>query len=106
MPPDLHSSLHPTALKVQERLQALGLDVEVQVLPDSTRTAADAATACGCELGRIVKSLAFCDAASGEPVMCLRAGDRQVPTEELVPESLYGPRPRHEGRWRCGPAPA
>jgi prolyl-tRNA editing enzyme YbaK/EbsC (Cys-tRNA(Pro) deacylase) len=76
-------TLHPTALKVQERLQALGLDVEVQVLPDSTRTASDAAAACGCELGQIVKSLVFCDAATGEPVMCLWAGDRQVPTGEL-----------------------
>ena len=90
------------ALKVQERLRALGLDVEVQVLPDSTRTAADAAAACGCELGQIVKSLVFCDAASGKPVMCLWAGDRRVPTEERVPESVYGPRPRHQGRWRCG----
>ena len=75
--------LHPTALKVQERLRARGLDVEVRVLPDSTRTAVDAAAACGCELGQIVKSLVFCDAASGEPVMCLWAGDRRVPAEEL-----------------------
>jgi prolyl-tRNA editing enzyme YbaK/EbsC (Cys-tRNA(Pro) deacylase) len=74
-------TLHPTAAKVQERLQALGLDVEVRVLPDSTRTAAEAAAACGCELGQIVKSLVFL--RDGEPVMCLWAGDRQVPTEEL-----------------------
>ncbi len=79
----MSADLHPTALKVQERLRALGLDVEVRVLPDSTRTAVDAAAACGCELGQIVKSLVFLDAASGEPVMCLWAGDRQVPMGEL-----------------------
>ena len=77
------TDFHPTALEVQERLLALGLDIEVRVLPDSTRTAVDAAAACGCELGQIVKSLVFLDATSGEPVMCLWAGDRQVPTDEL-----------------------
>jgi prolyl-tRNA editing enzyme YbaK/EbsC (Cys-tRNA(Pro) deacylase) len=79
----LEADLHPTALKVQARLRELGLEVEVIVLPGSTRTAADAAAACGCELGQIVKSLVFADAASGEAVMCLWAGDRQVPSEEL-----------------------
>jgi prolyl-tRNA editing enzyme YbaK/EbsC (Cys-tRNA(Pro) deacylase) len=74
---------HPTAVKVQERLRRRGLDVTVQVLPESTRTAAEAAATCRCELGQIVKSLVFVDEASGEPVMCLWAGDRQVPTDEL-----------------------
>jgi prolyl-tRNA editing enzyme YbaK/EbsC (Cys-tRNA(Pro) deacylase) len=75
--------LHPTAARVARRLEALGLDVDVVVLPDSTRTAAEAAEACGCELGQIVKSLVFVGADSGEPVMCLWAGDRQVPAEQL-----------------------
>jgi prolyl-tRNA editing enzyme YbaK/EbsC (Cys-tRNA(Pro) deacylase) len=73
--------LHPTAAKVQRRLHELGLDVEVRVLPDSTRTAAEAAKACRCELGQIVKSLVFAD--DDGPLMCLWAGDRQVPTEQL-----------------------
>ncbi len=76
-------TLHPTAAKVLERLRAAGLDVEVAVLPGSTRTAAEAAVACACELGQIVKSLVFVDEASGDPVMCLWAGDRQVPADEL-----------------------
>jgi prolyl-tRNA editing enzyme YbaK/EbsC (Cys-tRNA(Pro) deacylase) len=74
-------TLHPTAAKVQERLRERGLEIEVRVLPDSTRTAAEAAQACGCELGQIVKSLVFL--RDGEAVMCLWAGDRQVPAEEL-----------------------
>lgn len=73
---------HPTAAKVQERLRELELDVEVRVLPDSTRTAAEAAAACGCALGQIVKSLVFVD-VDGDAVMCLWAGDRQVPSGEL-----------------------
>jgi len=73
--------LHPTALKVQDRLRERGLDVEVQVLADSTRTAAEAAAAVGCEVGQIVKSLVF--ERDGEVVMCLCAGDRQVDTALL-----------------------
>jgi prolyl-tRNA editing enzyme YbaK/EbsC (Cys-tRNA(Pro) deacylase) len=68
--------MHPTAAKVQQRLHDRGLDVEVRDLPDSTRTAADAAAACGCELGQIVKSLVF--VVDGEPTMVLCAGDRRV----------------------------
>jgi prolyl-tRNA editing enzyme YbaK/EbsC (Cys-tRNA(Pro) deacylase) len=67
---------HPTAAKVQRRLAERGLRIEVQELPDSTRTAKDAAAACGCELGAIVKSLVF--VVDGEPTMVLCAGDRRV----------------------------
>lgn len=68
--------MHPTAAKVQERLAARGLDVEVRVLPGSTRTAAEAAAACACEIGQIVKSLVF--VVDGEPTIVLCAGDRRV----------------------------
>jgi prolyl-tRNA editing enzyme YbaK/EbsC (Cys-tRNA(Pro) deacylase) len=68
--------MHPTAAKVQERLRDRGLDVEVVDLPDSTRTAAEAADACDCELGQIVKSLVFI--VDGQPTMVLCAGDRRV----------------------------
>ena len=73
--------MHPTAAKVQERLRERGLDVEVQVLPDSTRTAAEAAAAIGCDVGQIVKSLVFC--RGDEPVMVLCAGDRRVDARRL-----------------------
>jgi prolyl-tRNA editing enzyme YbaK/EbsC (Cys-tRNA(Pro) deacylase) len=76
--------LHPTALKVQGRLHELGLDVEVQELADSTRTAAEAAAAVGAEVGQIVKSLVFVEAADG-PLLVLCAGDRRVDTERLGP---------------------
>jgi prolyl-tRNA editing enzyme YbaK/EbsC (Cys-tRNA(Pro) deacylase) len=83
MLPGVAEATHPTVLKLKERLATRGLDVEPVELPASTRTAADAAAACGCELGQIVKSLVFRDAATGEPVVCLWAGDHQVPAEEL-----------------------
>jgi prolyl-tRNA editing enzyme YbaK/EbsC (Cys-tRNA(Pro) deacylase) len=70
--------VHPTALKVSDRLRAAGLDVDVQELDASTRTAEEAAAAAGCELGQIVKSLVFVDGAG--PVLVLCAGDRRVDT--------------------------
>ena len=57
------------------------MDVEVQVLPDSTRTAGEAAAAVGCEVGQIVKSLVFM--RDGDPVMVLCAGDRRVAAGRL-----------------------
>jgi prolyl-tRNA editing enzyme YbaK/EbsC (Cys-tRNA(Pro) deacylase) len=74
-------TIHPTAQRLQQRLHERGLDVEVRVLPDSTRTAAEAAAACGCELGAIVKSLVF--VVDGEPTMVLCAGDRRVDTASI-----------------------
>jgi prolyl-tRNA editing enzyme YbaK/EbsC (Cys-tRNA(Pro) deacylase) len=74
-------ALHPTAQRVANRLRDAGLDVEVQELPESTRTAVEAAAAVGCDVGQIVKSLVFI--ADGEPVLCLCAGDRRVDTSAL-----------------------
>lgn len=75
--------MHPTAAKVQERLSERGLEVVVVDLPDSTRTAAEAAEACGCALGQIVKSLVF--VIDGRPTMVLCAGDRRVTLIEGKP---------------------
>ena len=84
-PADYARHVHPTAAKVQERLAARGLDVEVRVLPDSTRTAAEAAAACGCDVGQIVKSLVF--VVDGRPTMVLCAGDRRVTAVDGTPAS-------------------
>lgn len=48
----------------------------------STSTAQDAANACRCELGQIVKTLFFF--AEGRPTVVLAAGDRQVDTALLA----------------------
>jgi len=51
------------------------------MLPDSARTAPEAAIAVGCEVGQIVKSLVFM--RGDEPVMVLCAGDRRVASDRL-----------------------
>jgi len=48
-------------------LAALDVAGQIRVLPDSTRTAAHAAAALGCEVGAIASSLVF--DAGGEPVL-------------------------------------
>jgi prolyl-tRNA editing enzyme YbaK/EbsC (Cys-tRNA(Pro) deacylase) len=73
--------VHPTAQRLQQRLHDLGLDVEIQELSDSTRTAQEAADAVGADVGQIVKSLVF--VADDGPVLCLCAGDRRVDTDKL-----------------------
>lgn len=73
--------MHPTAIKLQQRLHAQGLDVEIRELADSTRTAQEAADAVGAELGQIVKSLVFMDGHGA--FLCLCAGDRRVDTAKL-----------------------
>jgi prolyl-tRNA editing enzyme YbaK/EbsC (Cys-tRNA(Pro) deacylase) len=75
------SGLHPTAARLQERLHERGLDVAVEMLPASARTAPEAAAAVGCEVGQIVKSLVFMRA--NEPVIVLCAGDRRVAADRL-----------------------
>jgi prolyl-tRNA editing enzyme YbaK/EbsC (Cys-tRNA(Pro) deacylase) len=68
--------MHPTAARLQERLAGRGLQIEVRELSDSTRTVAEAAAACRCEVGQIVKSLVF--VVDDTPTMVLCAGDHRV----------------------------
>ncbi len=73
--------LHRTAARYQDRLADRGLDVRVRMLPDSARTAAEAAAAIGVEVGQIVKSLVFL--RDRDAVMVLCAGDRRVAADRL-----------------------
>jgi len=72
---------HPSARKVDAALESHGLVGRVRELPASTRTAADAAAALGCEVRQIVKSLLFRREPSGGPVLALVAGDHRLDEE-------------------------
>lgn len=52
-------------------------------MPDSTRTAADAARAIGCRVEEIVKSLVFRRRDTGEPVLALASGGNRVDEAKL-----------------------
>ncbi len=48
----MHDQLPKSAQKVAERAAAAGLDVKIVAMPASTRTAEEAADACGCGSAR------------------------------------------------------
>jgi prolyl-tRNA editing enzyme YbaK/EbsC (Cys-tRNA(Pro) deacylase) len=58
---------------VQKAIEDAGVRATVRELPDSTRTAAEAAAALGCEIGAIGSSLLFL--SDGEPVLGSRVAD-------------------------------
>jgi prolyl-tRNA editing enzyme YbaK/EbsC (Cys-tRNA(Pro) deacylase) len=62
------------------------VEVDARELPDSTRTAPEAAAAVGCEVGAIVKSLVF--RIGDEPVMALVSGGNRA--DEGLLEAGFG----------------
>lgn len=83
--------LSPSAQRVQVALAALGLSLEVVELPDSTRTAVEAAQAIGCQVGQIIKSLVFKAKRSKRPILVLASGQNRVNErriEALIEEPL------------------
>ena len=71
-------ALPASAQRVQDAADRLGLAIAVRLMPQSTRTAEDAAAACGCAVGQIVKSLVFAGARSGTPYLLLVSGKNRV----------------------------
>ncbi len=70
--------------RVSAALDDLGLGGRVRELPDSTRTAAEAGAALGCEVGQIVKSLVFRVPETDEAVLVLASGSSRVDVERLA----------------------
>jgi prolyl-tRNA editing enzyme YbaK/EbsC (Cys-tRNA(Pro) deacylase) len=80
----MSASLPPSAQKVQDTLHARGFDNKVIELPDSTRTAAEAAAAINCTVAQIAKSLIFEGKDSGDPVLVIASGTNRVDTKALA----------------------
>jgi Cys-tRNA(Pro) deacylase len=74
--------LHPTAQKVAEAAQALGLTITIKEFEATTRTAQDAANAIGCQVAQIVKSLLFM--VNEQPVIALVSGSNQLDEKKLA----------------------
>ena len=70
--------LRSSAQKVQDALRALGFQFEVVELPASTRSAAEAAHAVGCQIGQIAKSLVFRTRHTQRPVLVIASGANRV----------------------------
>ena len=73
--------MHPNAQRIQAALNERGSSARVIQVPDSTRTAAEAAAALGTTVSQIVKSLVF--VADDRPLLVLTSGSERVSTEKV-----------------------
>lgn len=76
--------MHPRAQAVAEALAQLAPEARVRELDASTRSAAEAASALGCQVGAIANSLVFM--AGREPVLILASGAHRVDVRRVASE--------------------
>lgn len=81
-------ALPASIAKVVEAAKLLGLAIVPRLMPASTRTAQEAASACGCAVAQIVKSLLFTGATSGRAYLLLVSGANRV--DEKAAQALIG----------------
>lgn len=67
---------------VQQHLIEAGVTTEIRMLPDSARTAPEAAAAIGCDVSAIANSLVF--VADGAPVLVMTSGGHRVDLDVLA----------------------
>ena len=87
----MSSELSASARRVQGALEHLGFRYQVVELPRTTRSAAEAAEAVGCQVAQIAKSLVFKGRASGRPILVIASGANRVDERalgELVGEPI------------------
>lgn len=91
---EMDNPLPSSAQRVADAAKRLGLSPHIVTMADSTRTAEEAAAACGCEVAQIVKSLVFRGADSGTPYLLLVSGKNRVDEKKaakVIGESLARP---------------
>jgi len=74
--------------RVLDKLENLNLPTQFKNLPQSTRTAREAAAAVNCHIGQIVKSLVFQTKYTHKPILVLTSGSNQV--NEAVVGAVIG----------------
>src|SRR5262245_11970498 len=74
----MKENLSRSSRRIQDLLSALGTNLEVVELPSTTRTAAEAASAIGCSVEQIAKSILFRTVRDKKPVMVIASGVNRV----------------------------
>jgi prolyl-tRNA editing enzyme YbaK/EbsC (Cys-tRNA(Pro) deacylase) len=92
------NDLPRAAGRVQKAAEALGLPIAIVEMPASTRTVAEAAAACGCPPGAIVKSLVFMGRQTGRPYLFLVSGSNRL-DEQLAADAVGEPIMRGDARF-------
>lgn len=79
----MSSQLKDSAQQVQNKLIELGYANKVIELPDSTRTAQEAADAIGCEVAHIAKSIIFRLKNNDKPLLVIASGVNRVNEKQI-----------------------
>ena len=77
---------HPAVMRVAEVLKSKGVTGQIVALKESARTAAEAASALGIEVGQVASSIVF-KLPDGKPLLVITSGRHRVDTE-LVAKQL------------------
>lgn len=85
---DISKTLSKNAQTIQDILAQQGINFRVLEFPESTRTAQEAATAIGCTIAQIIKSLIFKTKETNKPILVLASGANRV--NEKIIESHVG----------------
>jgi len=81
--------MRPSSIeRFQRAAEERGLRLEIRIMDQSTHTAEQAAAACGCALGQIVKSLIFRTKSKKTPILVLVSGVHKVDMAKL--EAITG----------------
>ena len=80
----MSSKISSSARKVQEALIEYGVSCQVVEMPQSTRTADDAARAAGCQVGQIVKALIFKGKETHQPILVAASGANRVNEKKIA----------------------
>ena len=76
--------LAESSQRVADAAAQLGLSITIRKHEAPTRTAEEAAAACGCDVAQIVKSLVFRGATSGKPYLLLVSGRNRVDETKIA----------------------
>ena len=71
------------AQRVQKALRECGLEAEVMELPQSTRSAKEAAEAVGCSVSQIAKSIVFRTTQSQRPILVIASGPNRINEDRI-----------------------
>lgn len=77
-------NLPDSVKRVQRSLAEAGVPARIVQLPQSARTAAEAAAGLGCKVEQIAKSLVFRRADSGAPVLVIASGGNRVDEKRVA----------------------
>lgn len=81
------SQLNESAQRIQDLLIEMGFNNKVIELPDSARTAAEAADAIGCDVAQIAKSIIFRLVDSDQPLLVVASGVNRV-NERIIAKKI------------------